>query len=62
MKRKINSVVDKDGKSRLNLRLPPDLLRWVKQHCEKNNTNVTQIVVAHFTELKKKAEGYVEQF
>jgi len=45
-----------DGKTRLNLRLPARLIRWVKVFAKEHNTTVTQLIVDHLTELKKRAE------
>jgi hypothetical protein len=44
-------------KSRLNLRLPAELLVWMKKHAQTNNTNVTRLVVDYFTKKRKVEEG-----
>jgi hypothetical protein len=45
-----------------SLRIPEDLLKWVKDYAEKKNTTVTRLVVDHLTELRTRSEeGHVEQ-
>lgn len=51
------------GKTRLNLRLPADLDTWAKKFASDNNTTITQIVIQHLTDLRRKyEEGHVDQF
>jgi hypothetical protein len=53
----------KAEKIRLNIRLPMDLSYWAKRYAHEHNTNVTQLIVDYFTELKKNVEaGSVPQF
>lgn len=47
----------KTGKSRLNLRIPADLLSWIKRHAKKKHTTVTQIVIDHFGSMKDGSHG-----
>jgi uncharacterized protein (DUF1778 family) len=37
-------------KTRLNLRIPSDLLEWAKGYAKLKNTNVTQLIVDQLTE------------
>lgn len=46
--------------TRLNIRLPTDLVEWAKTHAASNNTNVTAIIKDHLTTLRKEATS-VEQ-
>jgi len=44
------------------LRLPLDLLTWVKDYARNKNTTVTQIIIDHFTDLRARHEGtHVDQ-
>jgi hypothetical protein len=45
-------VSDKPKRERLNLRIPADLLRWVKKYLRSKNRTVTQEVIDHFTRLR----------
>jgi hypothetical protein len=38
--------------ARLNLRIPSDLLKWIKKHAKDTGTTVTKIVVLHFMNTK----------
>lgn len=40
--------------SRLNVRLPLDLLAWAKDYARRNNTAVTWLIEDYFRELQKK--------
>ena len=37
---------------RVNMRLPSDLVEWVKEFADARNTNFTQVVADKLTELK----------
>lgn len=39
-------------KSRLNIRVPSDLMKWIKKFAKDRNTTVTQIVILHFMNTK----------
>lgn len=41
-------------KTRLNVRIPSDLLKWIKKYAKDRNTTVTQLVVLHFMNTKSK--------
>lgn len=41
-------------KTRLNIRIPKDLLNWAKKYAKKKNTTVTQLIVDYLT---KEMEG-----
>ena len=44
------------------LRLPIDLLGWVKDYAKSKNTTVTRIIIDHFTELRARHEDtHVDQ-
>jgi hypothetical protein len=45
------------AKSRLNLRVPSELMEWVKRFAQQRNTTVTQLVVDYFTREKLLEEG-----
>ena len=52
-----------NGKGRWNLRIPLELDKWAKAYVAEHNTTVTQIILDHFTDLRKRAEEErVEQF
>lgn len=37
---------------RVNMRLPNDLIEWVKEYAEARNTTLTQVVVDELTDLR----------
>lgn len=39
-------------RTRVNLRIPSDLLKWIKKYARERNTSVTQLVVVHFMNTK----------
>ena len=39
-------------KTRLNVRVPSDLLKWIKKYAKDHNTTVTQLIVSHFMDTK----------
>ena len=41
-------------RTRLNMRIPTELLRWAKDFVSDKNTNLTQLFVDHLTKLKEK--------
>lgn len=44
------------------LRLPAELLAWAKAFAKSNNTTLTSLIVAHFTELRARHEdAHVDQ-
>ena len=44
------------------LRIPTDLLVWVKQYAKSRNTNVTRLIIEYFTQLRAQhEETHVEQ-
>jgi predicted HicB family RNase H-like nuclease len=43
-------------RTRLNMRIPTDLLEWAKVHAAEKNKSLTQLVVDHLTKLKEKAD------
>ncbi len=44
------------------LRIPADLLVWVKKYAKEKNTNVTRLIIDHFTELRARSEeAHVDQ-
>lgn len=54
--------VEQNGKTRINLRIPTYLDEWVQSYAERTHTNLTAIVVAYLSELKRQVEeGSVEQ-
>lgn len=46
--------VAKVRRSRLNMRIPADLLGWAKDFVAERNTNLTQLFVDHLTTLREK--------
>lgn len=42
-------------KSRLNVRIPSDLLEWAKKYAKKKNTTVTQLLVDFLTKEREEA-------
>lgn len=47
----------KSKRERLNMRVPADLLGWVKGYVSTKNTTVTQLFVDYLTDLKERAHG-----
>lgn len=47
-------------RARLNLRVPADLLKWMKKYAEDRSTTVTEIVVLHFMNTKSGEQLKVE--
>jgi predicted HicB family RNase H-like nuclease len=41
-------------RTRLNMRIPADLVVWAKRHAAAKNKSLTQLVVDHLTNLKEK--------
>jgi antitoxin component of RelBE/YafQ-DinJ toxin-antitoxin module len=39
-------------RTRVNLRIQADLLKWAKKHAARMNTTLTQVIVNHLTQLK----------
>lgn len=39
-------------KTRINMRVPDDLLGWAKEYALLRNTNLTQLLVDYLTKLK----------
>jgi glutamine synthetase len=44
----------KTKRDRLTMRIPTDLLDWVRDFSKEKRKTVTQVVVDHFVELKEK--------
>ena len=44
-------------RSRLNIRVPVDLVKWAKVWAKKKNTTITQIIIDHLTAKKEEARG-----
>lgn len=50
------------GRKATALRLPSDLLVWVKDYAKGKNTTITQIIIDHLTDLRSRHEGtHVDQ-
>jgi hypothetical protein len=47
-------------RTRLNVRIPSDLLRWAKRFAKAKNSTVTQIIIDHLTD-KRGVERYREK-
>lgn len=45
-------MVARTKKSRINLRIPTDLVKWMKKYAKERNTTLTQLVVLHFMNTK----------
>jgi hypothetical protein len=43
---------------RLDIRIPVDLLGWLKMHADMNHKTVTSIIVDNLMELRKKKGGF----
>ena len=54
----------KDRKQkRKNFRLPLVLSEWVEKYAKDRNTTVTQLIIDHFTDLRRRTESSeVDQF
>jgi predicted DNA binding CopG/RHH family protein len=50
-------MLHKPKRQRINMRVPGDLLDWVKRFASKKNTNVTQLFVDHVTQLRERHDG-----
>lgn len=44
-------------RTRLNMRVPTDLLEWAKDYAADKNKSLTQVFVDHLTKLKEKCDG-----
>jgi hypothetical protein len=44
-------------RDRLTMRIPSDLLDWVRSFSKKKEKTVTQVVVDHFVELREKDDA-----
>ena len=44
-------------KKRKNFLFPRDLALWAESYAEKKNSNLTQIIVVHLTELREEDMG-----
>ena len=44
-------------RTRLNVRIPADLVRWAKLWAKKKNTTITQVIVDYLTSKKEEAES-----
>jgi uncharacterized protein (DUF1778 family) len=44
----------KTKRERLTMRIPEDLLKWVRKFAKAKRKTVTQVVVDHFVELKER--------
>jgi len=52
----------KQPKTMKSFLIPEDLSQWIMAYAKEQNTTMTQLIIDHFTELRKKAEsGHVEQ-
>lgn len=47
-------------RTRVNLRIPADLLKWVKKYAKDRETTVTKIVELHFMSMKSGEQLRVE--
>ncbi len=55
--------VKKNGKTRINLRLPAELDAWVRTYVQDKHTNLTAIIINCLNELRTKTEAEsVQQF
>lgn len=45
----------KPNRTRINIRVPTELLKWAKAYAKKHNTSLTQTIIDHFTKLKMEA-------
>lgn len=41
-------------RDRLTMRIPKDLLNWVRSYAKRKRKTVTQVVIDHLVELKEK--------
>lgn len=44
-------------RTRLNVRIPTDLVKWAKVWAKKKNTTITQVIVDYLTTKKEEARG-----
>jgi len=52
----------KKGSKLTALRLPSELMVWVKTYAKEKNTTVTRLIVDHFTDLRaRNEETHVDQ-
>lgn len=49
-------VSSKPKRSRLNMRIPSDLLDWARGFATGRNTNLTQLFIDHLTKLREQRE------
>lgn len=55
-------MTDKKLAKQTALRIPEELMEWVKSYAKEKNTTVTRLVVDHFTELRARYEStHVDQ-
>ena len=40
-------------RTRINMRIPTDLIRWVKKYLRSKNRTLTQEVIDHFTKIRE---------
>jgi len=60
--RRLKTKLDR-GKARVNLRLPADLVVWAKKWAAENHTTLTDLVLEHLLEFRKRKEDIsVDQF
>jgi len=50
-------MTEKTKRSRLNVRIPTDLLRWAKLWAKKKNTTLTQVLVDHLTSKREEVRA-----
>ena len=43
---------DDKKQKRKNFRIPSDLAEWAEKYAKSQNTNLTQLIVDHWTELR----------
>lgn len=51
------TVTKSAKRTRLNVRIPTDLVRWAKVWAKKKNTTITQVIVDYLTSKKEEANG-----
>lgn len=47
----------KPERVRKNFRLPADLVAWVEIFAKRKNTNMTQLIIDHLTDLRERNEA-----
>lgn len=47
----------KASRTRINMRIPADLVEWAKTYVGDHNTTVTQLFIDHLTKLRKREES-----